>query len=63
MVVQTSKISQMKVSVTDVSFGDTSTISPIGTTMDILDTYKLFIINKITYDKQVDTYCIIYITF
>jgi len=63
MVVQTSKISQMKVSVTDASFGDTSTISPIGTIMDILDTYKLFIINKIKYDKQVDTYCIIYITF
>ena len=53
----------MKVSVTDVSFGDTSTISPIGTIMDILDTYKLLIINKINYDKQVDTYCIIYITF
>ena len=53
----------MKVSVTDVSFGDTSTFSPIGTIMDILDTYKLFIINKIKYDKQVDTYCIIYITF
>ena len=63
MVVQTSKISQMINLVTDVSFGDTSTFSPFGTIMDILDTYKLFIINKIKYDKQVDTYCIIYITF